>query len=75
MNLKKKSETKAISNFANADLFQKKTEEIEESEDDNDQNENEDENNESTQVHRLNWVTSTNLYDSAILVKEISSFF
>jgi hypothetical protein len=73
MNLKKKSETKNIVDFKDMDLFQKEEDENENS--DNEEENNNEEEEKMNQVHRLNWVTSTNLYDSAVMVKEISAFY
>ena len=70
MKLQKKSETKDVSQFKDVHLF--KQEETPVSEDE----ENEEE--EETKIpkfHQLNWVTSSKLYDSAIMVKEINAFF
>lgn len=75
MKLKKRSETKEISEFKNADLFRPKTDDAENSESETPEDEDETDEGKTPQVHRLNWVTSTNLYDSAILVKEISNFY
>ena len=74
MNLKKKLEAKNIMNFKDMDLFQKEEDENEASENEEDNN-TEEEDDKLKQVHRLNWVTATNIYDSAIMVKEISAFY
>lgn len=73
MKLKKRSETKEIADFKNAEFFQAKTDDAENSESETPDDDSEQ--SKTSPVHRLNWVTSTNLYDSAILVKEISAFF
>lgn len=73
MKLQKKSEIKDISKFKDMDLF-KNDEEANPSEDEDNQ-EQEDDENKLPKFHRLNWMTSSKLYDSAILVKEINAFY
>jgi predicted nucleic acid-binding protein len=75
MNLKKKSEIQNIVNFKDMELFQPDEEENENSENEEPEEINDEEGDKANQIHRLNWVTSTNLYDSAIMVKEISAFY
>jgi hypothetical protein len=72
MKLKKKAEIKDTSNFKDMDLF--KNEEGENSENEEAPEEEEDEDQNTPKFHRLHWVTTTNLYDSAIKVKEINIF-
>ena len=75
MNLKKKSELKDISTFKDADLFINDEDNKDNSEDENDnQDEENDDDDKKPKFHNLTWVTSSKLYDSAIMVKEINAF-
>ena len=75
MKLRKKADIKDTSHFEDADLFQTEQDENEKSENEDAEDENSDEENKPQQHHQLDWRTSTNLYDSAIMVKEISFVF
>lgn len=69
MNLKKKEKSKE--NFKEKDLF--KMEETEENEEETEEINADDEENSTLQkIKKLNWKTDSNLYESAIQVKEIN---
>ena len=72
MKLQKKSSTKQ--KFKHEDLFKENEEDAEEKEESVNEEENAEnaENRPSSNPHKLNWVTASNLYNSAILVKEIN---
>ena len=73
MNLKKKTEDKKRPEFKDMELFKNENEEEENSVNEEPQDD-EDEENAAPKFHRLNWQTKTNLYDSAIMVKELNVF-
>ena len=71
MKLQKKT-TKKIESI-NKDLFEERDEENLESEE---EIKTEEEEADSKRIfHKLNWVTNSNFYDSAIQVKEINNYF